>query len=105
MCGVCVVGEWAGVFRLQAWTGCRIAGFQDWIGVVMGFSFSFSVFGFSYVFLVFIFFEVEVFAGIFFLCFGGHVSRFEFGQTIDGIKRETKRREREERKRRSHIQL
>lgn len=27
------------------------------------------------------------------------------GHTIDGIKRETKRREREERKRRSHIQL
>lgn len=44
---------------------------------------------------------------IFFFFFGLQIifAYFRICHTIDGIKRETKRREREERKRRSHIQL
>lgn len=61
---------------------------SEWSGWI-GFGFSVSGFGFIRDFCVEVTFRFDI----------------RIGHTIDGIKRETKRREREERKRRSHIQL
>lgn len=68
----------------------------DWFSYIASFVFVFFFLIVGY--LIWFFF-------IFFVLITDYFWYYRICNTIDGIKRETKRREREERKRRSHIQL
>lgn len=74
-------------------------GGSRWLGLVFIYSkFCFHFFFLIVGYLIWFFF-------IFFVLITDYFWYYRICNTIDGIKRETKRREREERKRRSHIQL